>query len=209
MPETGAVAPTSAFTRSVGVDWLTLGEDFQVVQGEPVLQKYRRRRWSRAGEFAGWLVEAALPSLSLDQAIALYSASGSVHREEFQNTSIEEIRDSLDFLLFDTVKLEGRFQECAAEDGGFKLAGAGKEFVSYLLCVAQPTLLAVWNSNAERALRKLGINTTSLKQGPMGIAYIDLLEALTAVRRGMALPDFRWVDEFAYSLTRPASKGGR
>ncbi len=81
--------------------------------------------------------------------------------------------------------------------------------MSYLLCVAQPTLLAVWNSNAERALRKLGINTNSLKQGPMGIAYIDLLDALSAVRRGMALPDFRSVDEFAYWVTRPTSKGGR
>ena len=196
-------------TRSVGADWLTLGEAFRAVQGDPVLQKYRRRRWSRAGEFAEWLAEAALPSLSMDQALAVYSASGGARRQDFQLNSIEEVRDSLDFLLFDTVKLEGRFQECAAEDGGFKLAGAGKEFVSYLLCVAQPTLLAVWNSNAERALRKLGINTNSLKQGPMGIAYIDLLEALSAVRRGMALPDFRWVDEFAYSLTRPASKGGR
>ncbi len=61
-------------TRSLGADWVTLGEDFRAVQGNPVLQKYRRRRWSRAGEFAEWLAEAALPSLSMKQALSLYSA---------------------------------------------------------------------------------------------------------------------------------------
>ena len=191
--------------KAVGPAGSGLVEAFRVSQEAPALQKYRRRKWGKAREFAVWLGESALPDLSAEQAVSLYLASGGTRRQEFQGNRLDEIRDSLDFLLFDNIRLEERFQECAAETGGYNLAGAGKEFVSYILCVAQPTLFAVWNSNAEQALRKLGVNTKALKRGPMGIGYMDLLESLDVVRRDFGLPDFKSVDEFAYSITRPAT----
>ena len=189
-------------------DWVALGEALRKAQNQPILQKYRRRRWERSVEFAGWVHNAALPCLSTEQATSLYVASGGRRREEFSSNAIEDVRESLDFLLYDTVKLEGRFQECAAEGGAYKLTGAGKEFVSYLLCVRDPLLFAVWNSNAEGALRKVGVKTEALTKGPLGVAYIDLLEASSFVRRLMGLADFRSVDEFSYLVNRPAHRGG-
>ena len=109
----------------------------------------------------------------------------------------------MDFLLYDTVKLEGRFQECAADGGGFKLAGAGKEFVSYLLCIRNPPLFAVWNTNAERAFQKLQAPTEQMRKGPLGIAYMDLLEASSLMALRLGLADFRALDEFSYSIARP------
>lgn len=152
-----------------------------------------------------------MPSLSLEQADALYFASGGSHRKEFNSNPIDEIRDSLDFLLYDTVKLEGRFQECADEGGAFKLAGAGKDFVSYLLCLSEPRLFAIWNANAEKSLRKFGMEVGELRRGPMGIGYIDLLERSELVRQRLGMADFRSVDEFLYSVSRPgaASLGPR
>jgi hypothetical protein len=195
-------------TRPGDGGWLDLRELLQQAENQPGLQRYRRRRWGRSEEFAGWIGEAALASLSMERATSMYVAAGGKSRTEFESNTVEEIRESLDFLLYDTVMLEGRFQECAAEGGAYKLAGAGKELVSYLLCVRDPTLFAVWDSNVERALRKLGVPTEDLKKSPLGVGYLELLEALSPVRRRLGLADFRAVDEFAYALTRGAGQGG-
>ena len=193
---------------AAGVDWQALGRAFGKAEAEPKLATYRRRKWARSMEFAGWIDEAALPSLTKEQALSLYVASGGAHRQNFNSNPIDEIRDSLDFLLYDTVKLEGRFQECADDAGAFKLTGAGKDFVSYLLCLSEPRLFAVWNANAEKVLRKLGLEVEALRRGPMGIAYIDLLEESELVRQRLGLADFRSVDEFFYSVSRPMAGGG-
>ncbi len=193
---------------AAGVDWQALGREFGKAEAEPKLAKYRRRKWARSMEFAGWIDDAALPSLTMEQAQSLYAASGGTHRQNFNNNPIDEIRDSLDFLLYDTVKLEGRFQECADDAGAFKLKGAGKDFVSYLLCLSEPRLFAVWNVNAERALRKLGLEVRALRRGPMGVGYIDLLEGSELVRQRLGMADFRPVDELFYTVSRPMAAGG-
>ena len=190
------------------VDWQDLGRAFSKAETEPKLAKYRRRKWARSMEFAGWIDEAALTSLNMEQAQLLYAASGGTHRQNFNSNHIDEIRDSLDFLLYDTVKLEGRFQECADDAGAFKLTGAGKDFVSYLLCLAEPRLFAVWNANAEKVLRKLGLDVAAFRRSPVGIGYIDLLEWSETVRQRLGLADFRSVDEFFYSVSRPMALGG-
>ena len=193
---------------AAGVDWQALGRAYSKAEAEPKIAKYRRRKWARLREFAGWIDEAALTSLNMEQAQLLYAASGGTHRQNFSNNPIDEIRDSLDFLLYDTVKLEGRFQECADDAGAFKLTGAGKDFVSYLLCLAKPRLFAVWNANAEKVLRKLGLDVAAFRRSPMGIGYIDLLEWSELVRQRLGLADFRSVDEFFYSVSRPAAAWG-
>ena len=114
------------------------------------------------------------------------------------------MRDSLDFLLYDTIKLEGRFDECAADGGAYRLPGAGKEFVSWLLCLRNPTLFGVWNSNAERMLRRIGAYPESMKRGPVGIRYLDLLEALARVQFQAGLADFIEVDIMAHVAARAA-----
>ncbi len=191
-----------------GVDWVAAARGFRLAQSQPALGKYRERRWGRWEGFAGWLRESQLPSLSMDQALSLYAASGGVKRKDFTGNPIEEVRESLDFLLYDTVKVEARFQECAAEDGAYKLMGAGKEFVSYLLCVKDPATFAVWNSAAERAIRKLKLPAQALRKGPLGVAYVDLLDSAYLMRRRLGLPDFRELDLFSYMVTRSASQGG-
>ena len=167
------------------------------------LDSYRKRRWSRAAEFADWLEQDSLIALSTEQARLLYRASGGRESAAFSAISIEEVRDSLDFLLYDTIKLEGRFDECVSPDGAYKLAGAGKEFVSWLLCLRNPTLFCVWNGKAEKMLRRAGAYPSAMKRGPEGIRYLDLLEALGRLGAQAGLPHFIAVDEMAWLSTRP------
>ena len=162
------------------------------------LDAYRRRRWSRAWEFSSWLEQDALAVLSTEQALRLYRASGGRDSAAFSSIPAEEIRDSLDFLLYDTIKLEGRFDECASPDGAYRLAGAGGEFVSWLLCLRNPTLFCVWNANAERMLRRAGAFPSGMRQGPVGIRYLDMLESLGRLGAQTGLPDFIAVDEAAW-----------
>ncbi len=189
-----------------GADWVKIGEEFRRVRESAAPSDSRRQRWARAAEFAGWLDQDSLSSLSLDQALALYRASGCAKTAAFKLNPIEEIRDALDFLLYDTVKLEGRFEECAADGGGFKLEGAGKEFVSYILCLQEPALFAVWNSNAESMLRRAGALTRQMKSGPLGIRYLDMLEALSHARSRLGLPDFQALDELCYLTSSRRAK---
>ncbi len=183
-------------------DWLALVESYGSALGSETLAGFRKRRWLRSQEFADWLGAAELLSLSMDQALCLYRAAGGRRSKEFNSNSIEDIRDSLDFLLHDTVKLEGRFDECASEAGGYYLAGAGKEFVSYLLCLRAPSLCAVWNPSSESALRRLGVFPKTMKKGPIGIQYLDLMEAFERLRSRAGLKDFQQVDEVCYLLSR-------
>ena len=166
--------------------------------GAGALDAYRRRRWSRAAEFSSWLEQGALAVLSAEQALRLYRASGGRDTSAFSAIPIEELRDSLDFLLYDTIKLEGRFDECASADGAYKLPGAGGELVSWLLCLRNPTLFCVWNANAERMLRRAGTFPGSMRQGPVGIRYLDMLESLGRLGAQTGLPDFIAVDEAAW-----------
>ena len=194
-------------SRSVGMDELRRLYDDAIESGADAV--YRKRRWGRAAEFAGWLEQDALNSLETEQGLRLYRASGGREAASFSSTPVEELRDSLDFLLYDTIKLEGRFDECVSLVGAYKLPGAGKEFVSWLLCLLNPTLLGVWNANAERMLKRMGAYPESMNSGPWGIRYLDLIEALAWLGSRLGLRDFIEVDVVAYLSSRPrrAEKG--
>lgn len=187
--------------------WLALRDTYGEALRRGQLRRYRKRRWDQALEFAAWLSEKALLSMSVDRALTLYRASGSNRTAEFETNPIEEVRDSLDFLLYDTIKLEGRFSECASDGGAYKLVGAGKEFVSYLMCLRDPTLFAVWNRPAEGALKLLGMYPATLRNGDLGLGYLDLLEVLQRVRRQLGLAHFRAVDEVCYLVSQQGKLG--
>ncbi len=180
-------------------------EIFTLAKDDPRNLAYRRKKWSRSAEFHQWLEEDTLPGLEMDQALDLYRASGGRDTAGFKSNTIEDIRDGLDFLLYDNIKLEGRFDECAAPEGAYRMAGAGKEFPSYLLCLSDPGLFGVWNANAEVLLKQAGLLPASIKRGPIGIRYLDLLEALNQVRARSGRRDFREIDELAYQAARTKS----
>ncbi len=186
---------------------LALLESFRAAQASGQIPAAAKRRWKDAAALGQLLSEDALPALSTQQAAALYRASGCSRAAEFNGNPIEEIRDSLDFLLYDTIKLEGRFQECVAEDGAYKLAGAGKEFVSYLLSLRDPHLFGVWNAGAERVLRRLNLHPGTLKQGHWGLRYIDLLDSMQRLAGRIGLADMAEADRFAGWVSRPRRSG--
>ncbi len=189
---------TARHPQTIGVDWRELSESFREAVEAGVLDTFRRRRWSYDENPSAWLEQDNLTVLTQSQADSLYRAAGGRHITKFRTNSIEDVRDSVDFLLYDTIKLENRFEECALDTGGFGLMGAGREWPSYLLTLREPTLFAPWNPHTERSLRRLGLLPPGLKHGHTGLGYIDLLDALQVVRIRLGLPDFRAVDEFCY-----------
>ena len=166
------------------------------------LHNYTEKKFGRCSEFSQWLTEDMLPLLSVEQSLDLYKSSGGRKTPQFKENSIEDIRDAIDFLLYDTIKLEGRFDECVSDIGAYKLLGASKEFVSYLLNLRDPSLFGIWNQSSERALKLLGWYTTDLRKGPWGIRYIDMLDLLHRVQSRFQLPNLSAVDQFNYWLTR-------
>ena len=165
---------------------------------EGELDTFRTRRWTYDDDPAAWLDQANVFDMAQTQADALYRAAGGRQIQKFRTNPIEDIRDSIDFLLYDTIKLENRFEECALDTGGFGLIGAGKEWPSYLLTLRDPALFAPWSPHTERSLRRLGMLPPGLRTGHPGLCYIDLLDSVQVVRYRLGLPDFRAVDEFCY-----------
>ncbi len=179
-----------------------LAADYQYAYAQGLLDSYYRRRWPFPDARAKWLAPDRLPDLSLQQALTLYHAAGRRQTQAFTANPIADIRDTIDFLLYDTITLEVRFNECAAPDGAYKLAGAGPEFLSWLLCLTNPTLFAVWNPTAERALKRLGLYPPTMAQGHWGLRYLDLLDAMQRIRQQFALADYPEVDQFCYFISR-------
>ena len=177
-------------------------ESLVMDQNDRLLLNYRRKKWLRSGEFCQWLKQEELLPLTKDQAIELYRASGGRDISQFKTNTIEDIRDGLDFLLYDNIKLEGRFDECAASEGAYRMAGTGKEFPSYLLCLSNPGIFGVWNANAETLLKQTGLLPSTIKRGPIGIRYLDVLGSLNQVRSRTGRQDFREIDELAYQAAR-------
>ena len=183
-------------------DWVALGESYLAAVSRGQLDRFNQRRWREAELFSPWLESEPLTQLTQQQALGLYRASGGRQIGEFKTNSEEDCRDSLDFLLYDTITLEARFAECASDQGAFKLAGAGKEFISYLLCLKNPGLFAVWNSASERTLRRLGLLTATMTRGHLGLGYLEISDALARVRQRLGLEHFQQVDEFCYVISR-------
>ncbi len=186
-------------------DWPALAHAFSIAADAGELDQFRRRRWGNDDAVA-WLEQDVLAELTEAQAVALYRAAGGRQIAKFRANPIEEIRDAVDFLLHDTIKLENRFEECAVATAGFGLAGAGREWPSYLLALREPGLFAPWSPHTERALRRWGMLPAGFKGGHPGLCYIDLLDILHALRVRVGLADFRRVDEFCY-LNGRANKG--
>ena len=189
-------------TAKVNIDIADLAAEYQSAYEHGELDRYYFRRWRSPDAWAGWLSETRLPDLAPAQALTLYRAAGGRSSKVFAANPIAEVRDTIDFLLYDTITLEARFNECVAEDGAYKLAGAGQEFVSWLLCLRNPTLLAIWNPAAERALKRLGRYPPTMARGHWGLRYLDLLAALEQIRRQYALADYPEVDQFCYFISR-------
>ena len=189
---------TGAHSPSTLIDWGALSVAFLQSARAGELDEFRRRRWQYADDPAAWLEQDTLATLTQTQADSLYRAAGGRQITKFRGNPLEEIRDSVDFLLYDTIKLENRFEECALETGGFGLLGAGREWPSYLLTLRDPSLFAPWSPHTERALRRVRLLPPGLKRGHPGLCYIDLLDTLHFLRVRLGLPDFRAVDEFCY-----------
>ena len=179
-------------------DWTALAASYHEAATADALVSYRRRRWNFADHPQGWLTQEQLPSLTEPQALALYRAAGGRQTAQFRANPIAEVRDTADFLLYDTIKLESRFDECASPEGGFGLNGAGREWPSYLLTLHESALFAPWSPHTERGLRRLGMFPAALKRGHVGLCYLELLDILEYLRARLGLPDFRAVDEFCY-----------
>ena len=192
-----------------GIDWAALSRAYDDAVQAGQLDAFRARRWGYADDPSAWLTQENLATLTQPQADALYRAAGGRQLTKFRTNDLADVRDSVDFLLYDTIKLENRFEECALDTGGFGLTGAGREWPSYLLALRDPELFAPWSPHTERALRRLGLLPPGLKRGHPGLCYIDLLDAMQVVRRRSALPDFLAVDEFCYfngRISRSAAK---
>ena len=166
-------------------------------------------RWDRLSQFQGWLQQEALPQLSTEQAHILYSASGGRKMKEFKTNTLDEIRDSIDFLLYDPLSLDGRFSECVDPEGAYTLKGSGKGFVSYLLCVRYSHLFGHWSSYSDRSLSLLGIarpKARKLVQG-QGTTYVQYLDLLWSVRRAAGMADFLELDRFLWWLAKKGKEG--
>ena len=71
---------------------MATNELFVLTQDDPRLLNYRRKKWMRSAEFHRWLQQEELVTLTMDQSMELYRASGGRDTAQFKTNTIEDIR---------------------------------------------------------------------------------------------------------------------
>ncbi|MFW9885134.1 MAG: hypothetical protein ACFFEX_12180 [Candidatus Thorarchaeota archaeon] len=145
------------------------------------------------------IAKARISTLLIEEAMEVFSklrTGRSRKPEEFRSNGINQIRESLYYILYGEDDLSKRLSETVSSEGKYKLSNAGKDFISTILNVIYPDTCAIWNSAVEKGLHKIGLIPPTIRGESLGERYIRITSAIKALRDLGGFADFGITDEF-------------
>ncbi len=166
------------------------------------LEKLRQRKWGRSAAVLELLEERRVETLSPEDAYRLYRGLpiSQGKRKAFLGNPIQDIRDSLWFLLYGEAPYEIRVWELLDDLGGYRLAGADRQLISALLCLKEPWLYGLANARVDRALRRLRLAPSLDRNESNAGKFQKTQESLWRLRTAAGFPDLTVTDDFLDSL---------
>ncbi len=155
----------------------------------------KKKIWDRMRDFDRRLGRAVLESLEAARALILYRASGA---------EIPSGSRLMPSMSCGTVSIFFCMIRSNSNDASTTLKrptnyeGAGKEFMSSLLRLLQPGIMAAWNSNPECLLRLTG----DFRRGTLNWPMDTVFGSVEPGRFQLDLSDFQTVDEVPFLSSR-------
>jgi outer membrane protein assembly factor BamB/thermostable 8-oxoguanine DNA glycosylase len=109
-----------------------------------------------------------------------------------------KLRETIAFLLNESIDIKTRINEVLKGNGRYKIAGMGKNLATAILHVFKPDKYAIWNNRVEDALKKFGL--LPRLSGDLGEHYLKLNQVLTDLKTKLNT-DLTTVDMFMYYIS--------
>jgi hypothetical protein len=161
-------------------------------------EERRREWWGKLG-VKELITEEGIERLDPDAALWLYKNVGwgaKLYPRSFLESGIDSIKKALKYLLYGADPVEKRFFHVVDSRGDLKLAGAAREFASFLLCMRDPKSFAIWNGAVDAGLKMLGFLPARTRGEHVGVTYTKICQACEDVRQRAGFADLQATDEF-------------
>ena len=177
-------------------------ERFNLLQKTDAIAKMHQRKWGKADRARELVQEETINNLTLEQADELYRCLPVSQRGRplFLSNPIKDIREGLWFLLWEQLMYEMRVYEFLDQGGWLK--GGDLSLVAALLCIKDPDLYGLINTNTEKGLKALGMYPTFEKNESQAGRFQKVQETLFYLFRLSGLRDLRETDDFLEALAK-------
>lgn len=171
-------------------------------------QEWINKRWEDHGRWKEWIAPEKIDNLSDEELktkfFEYYNKGAGRHPFDarWRNKITEDMakfRETLKFLLDETIPLEHRLNEVLNSDGTYHINGMGKALVTSLLMDLNLDKYSTWNGKTEISLKVLGLMPNG--NGSFGEKYELIMDILTHIRDLSPNISFLEIDHFEHIIS--------
>ena len=177
---------------------------FRLLEQGSDLDRMRKRKWAKARIAHKLIQEDRIQALTPNEAGELYRSLpiSQGKRSDFLDNPIEELRESLWFLLYEELSYEMRVWEFLDDMGGYRLKGGDRSLAAALFFTREPSLYGLVNTNVEKGLRRLGMAPKYDSNESHAGRFQKVQEAVWQVQGMARFEDFSVTDDFLEALAK-------
>ena len=181
-----------------------LVDRFRLLEQGNGLEGMRKRKWAKVRIALELIQEERIQGLTQDEASELYRSLpiSQGKRSDFLDNPIEELRESLWFLLYEELSYEMRVWEFLDDMGGYRLKGGDRSLAAALFFTREPLLYGLVNTNVEKGLRRLGMAPRYGRNESHAGRFQKAQEAVWQVQGMAGFEDFSVTDDFLEALAK-------
>ena len=131
---------------------------FRLLEQGSDLDRMRKRKWAKARIAHKLIQDDRIQALTPNEAGELYRSLPIPQgkRSDFLGNPIEELRESLWFLLYEELSYEMRVWEFLDDMGGYRLKGGDRSLAAALFFTREPSLYGLVNTNVGKGSEATG-----------------------------------------------------
>ncbi len=181
-----------------------LVDRFRLLEQGSDLDTVRRRKWAKAGIAHELIQGERIQELTLDEAGELSRSLpiSQGKRSDFLSNPIEELQESLWFLLYEELSYEMRVWEFLDDMGSYRVNSGDRSLVAALFFTRDPLLYGLVNTNVDKGLRQLGMSPQYDRNESHAGRFQKIQEAVWQVQGMARFEDFSVTDDFLEALAK-------
>jgi len=173
-------------------------------------QRWKEKRWKYHKRWKEWIDPNKLDTLSDDELkrrFLEYFNEGAgrhpfnaIYRDRIVR-DIKKFRETMKFLLNESIPVRERLNEILNKDGRFHIEGIGKALATSILMDLDPQKYATWNNKTNMGLEALGLTPQFARGDDWGTKYEKVMEILRHIKDLKLELSFLEVDHFLHIVS--------